>query len=67
MPPTEPTKTCLACDGRGEFLTIQAGMVIASDPCRECEGTGSVWHNHVYDPDDNPYAPDTWKEALGIA
>lgn len=67
MQPTEPTKTCRACDGRGEFLTIEAGVITGSDECRECEGTGDVWWNHVYDETDDPTAPDTWKEAYGYA
>jgi hypothetical protein len=31
--------------------------------CLRCDGDGEI----EYDPDDNPYAPDTWKEAEGIA
>jgi DnaJ-class molecular chaperone len=64
---TDPWKTCLACNGKGGFNTrTAAGQTTAVD-CSECEGTGSVWFDHTYEHDEDPSAPDTWKEAEGIA
>ena len=64
---TEPTKTCRACSGKGGFVTRTATGKKSAVDCLECEGTGSVWFDHVYELDEDPHAPDTWKEAEGIA
>ncbi len=59
-PPTDPpnyrTITCPDCDGEGR---------VDDEPvdCSNCDGDGIV----DFDPGDDPYAPDTWKEAEGIA
>lgn len=54
---------CPTCDGLGLIRIIEHGMITSEEECDRCEGLGEV----DYDPDDNPYAPDTWKEAEGIA
>jgi DnaJ-class molecular chaperone len=64
MQHTEPLKTCHACSGKGGFITRTATGKKSAVDCSECEGTGSVWFDHVYDETD---AADTWKEAEGIA
>ena len=67
LPPTDPPETrlieCPTCDGLGLIRIIEHGMITSEEECDRCEGLGEV----DYDPDDNPYAPDTWKEAEGIA
>lgn len=54
---------CLDCDGEGTLNVIECGVVTVEHECSRCEGSGEI----EFDPDDNPYAPDTWKEAEGIA
>jgi len=67
MQPTEPTKTCRACNGRGGYPVWQSGKPVGTQECHECEGEGSVWWNHIYDDSEDPTAPDTYKEAYGYA
>lgn len=66
-PPTDPpeirTIECPSCDGTGIVQDIEHGVVTYEGECYRCDGDGEI----EYDPDDNPYAPDTWKEAEGIA
>ena len=50
-PPERRTITCPDCDDSG------------SENCETCYGDGII----DFDPGDDPYAPDTWKEAEGIA
>jgi DnaJ-class molecular chaperone len=54
-PPQRRTISCPDCEGEG--LTGE-GI-----DCSECYGDGVI----DFDPSDDPYAPDTWKEAEGIA
>jgi DnaJ-class molecular chaperone len=54
---------CLDCDGEGILRIIECGITTVEHECSRCEGTGQT----EFDPDDNPYAPDNWKEAEGIA
>jgi DnaJ-class molecular chaperone len=66
-PPVDPPEVrmveCATCEGLGVLRDIEHGVVTFEAECYRCEGLGEV----EYDPDDNPYAPDTWKEAEGIA
>lgn len=69
-PPTEPpwfrdlpVVECSTCEGEGVVRDIEHGVVTWEGECYRCDGTGEM----PADPDDNPYAPDNWKEAEGIA
>ena len=50
-PPVRRTITCPECDDSG------------NTECLKCDGDGIIDFDHGED----PYAPDTWKEAEGIA
>lgn len=67
MPATEPTKTCRPCNGKGGWITDTRQGMHAIDECPDCHGQGIVSHDYVYDPGDDPYAPDNYKEWEGIA
>lgn len=66
-PPLDPPQVgrwdCEECAGGGYIwrTTVEESPQIVEELCPECDGKGR------FDPDDNPYAPDTWKEAEGIA
>lgn len=51
-PPVRRKISCTDCDGQAE-MTV----------CLTCSGDGIIDFDHG----DDPYAPDTWKEAEGIA
>jgi DnaJ-class molecular chaperone len=61
-PPTRRTINCPDCEGDG-FIIMTVEGHLEDLTCLRCDGDGEI----EYDPDDNPYAPDTWKEAEGIA
>lgn len=45
-PPDADSRTCSACNGRGQRTTVQQtplGRVQQTQTCRECEGTGTVY------------------------
>jgi hypothetical protein len=50
-PPERRTISCPECEG------------VEDAECLKCYGDGII----DFDPGDDPYAPDTWKEAEGIA
>lgn len=56
-PPEYRLVRCDRCEGTG-FITCDNRE---TDECPNCEGTGEAH----FDPDNNPFAPDTWKEAEG--
>lgn len=66
-PPVDPPELgkwdCSECGGSGYTWrqTNEESPQMIEEFCSECDGQGR------FDPDDNPYAPDTWKEAEGIA
>lgn len=62
-PPEREQVECRECEGLGVTHHVTAGILVRSESCEACEGSGLV----DFDPDDNTYAPDTWKEAEGIA
>lgn len=66
-PPIEPREgtqvECRDCEGLGVLQEVTHGILVRSGVCETCDGSGLI----DFDPDDNPYAPDTWKEAEGIA
>ena len=62
-PPARRMVQCAECEGDGTFRVIERGLVTEEGECSRCEGYGSC----EFDPNDDPYAPDTWKEAEGIA
>ena len=63
-PPTGRTIECDQCDGVGKTMHYTELLTVrVFEKCTRCDGTGEI----EFDPDDNPYAPDTWKEAEGIA
>lgn len=66
QPPTEPptrrVQNCPDCEGDG-FIIMTVEGELEDITCLRCDGDGEI----DFDPDDNPYAPDTWKEAEGIA
>ncbi len=44
-PPSADSQTCPACNGQGQRTTVQQtplGRVQQTQPCRECEGTGTI-------------------------
>ena len=65
-PPMEPPEprmvNCHECEGDG-FIMFEVDGEQEDVTCLRCDGTGETG----YDPDDNPYAPDNWKEAEGLA
>lgn len=61
-PPTRPMRTCPDCQGDA-FIVVTTEGILEDVTCLDCDGTGEI----EFDPSDNPYAPDTWKEAEGIA
>lgn len=63
---SEPTKTCRICNGKGGWI-IDTSTGAAIQECNECNGSGDVQHDHVYEPQEDPYAPDSLKEWEGIA
>lgn len=68
QPPTDPpvrrTMTCPTCEGDGKTYHVTDYLnVRIFDTCSRCDGDGEV----DFDPDSDPYAPDTWREAEGIA
>ena len=68
QPPVDPPEarmmTCLECDGNGKTMHYTELLTVrVFEKCTECDGTGEV----DFDPDADPYAPDNWKEAEGIA
>ena len=61
-PPNRPTRTCPECEGDA-FITMTVEGTLEDVTCLRCDGDGEI----DFDPDDNPYAPDNWKEWEGIA
>jgi hypothetical protein len=67
QPPSSPPELgqwdCEECGGSGYIWrrTNEESPQIVEEECAECDGRGR------FDPEDNPYAPDNWKEAEGIA
>lgn len=67
QPPVNPPEVgrwdCEECEGSGYVVEETGGESpqVVELYCPDCDGKGR------FDPDDNPYAPDTWKEAEGIA
>ena len=49
-PPERRTISCPECEG------------VEDAACLKCYGDGII----AFDPGDDPYAPDTWKEVEGI-
>lgn len=62
-PPEVDLYECDVCDGRGELVDRDGPMIVRIQACYKCDGRGV----REYDRDENPYAPDTVKEALGWA
>lgn len=62
-PPEPRTMACPDCEGEGQVILYEHGAVMYDGDCGACDGSGLT----DFDPDLNPYAPDTWKEAEGIA
>ena len=62
-PPTRWVRNCPDCDGDGFTIVFLEDGTIEDVTCLDCDGDGEI----DFDPSDNPYAPDTWKEAEGIA
>lgn len=62
-PPEDKRVECPECEGVGTFMTAGAPYEAIEVVCRRCDGEGLV----EFDPSDDPYAPDTWKEWEGIA
>lgn len=66
-PPVDPPQVerwdCEECSGGGVILhtSNEESPQTVEVECDACYGRGR------FDPDDNPHAPDTWKEAEGIA
>jgi RecJ-like exonuclease len=58
-PPNPPTIDCSDCEGSGTITEDDT----PSTECLKCDGSGQV----TFDPYDDPYAPDNWKEWEGIA
>lgn len=61
-PPTRPMRTCPECEGDA-FITMEVEGNLEDVTCLDCDGAGEI----EYDPSDNPWEPDNWKEAEGIA
>lgn len=62
-PPERRTVECGTCCGAGEYIEYSAGELVHDGECGHCDGTGQVSiHDAAF-----PGAPDTWKEAEGIA
>lgn len=59
-PPADTRVECEACDAQG-VIWAGADGVVAEVECPDCDGDGLVERG------DDPYAPDTWKEAEGLA
>lgn len=57
-PPADTRIECSECDGRG--VHVYGDDCELSADCTVCDGEGLV----EYDPDDDPSAPDYWKDAL---
>ena len=55
-------RTCPECEGDA-FITMTVEGILEDVTCLKCDGDGEI----DFDPDDNPYAPDNWKEWEGIA
>jgi len=51
--------TCDTCEGVGEVMVIDNGVVVYDGACEICDGEGMV--------DRYVHVADTWKEAEGIA
>lgn len=62
-PPADTRLECIECEGVGTFMTAGSPYEAIEVVCRRCDGEGLV----EFDPSDDPYAPDTWKEAEGLA
>lgn len=62
-PPEAHLVECPECNGEGGWEEHEAPVAVYWMSCRRCEGSGEC----EFDPDDNPYQPDTWKEAEGWA
>lgn len=58
-PPADNRIECSECDGQG-VVWVQALGMPAEVSCEECDGEGLV----EWSPDDDPSAPDYWKDAL---
>lgn len=61
-PPERRTAECGTCGGAGDYIEYSLGELVHDGECAVCEGTGEV---RIYDAEVS--APDTWKEAEGIA
>ena len=62
-PPQVRLVNCYECSGTGRITETLDRVIVYEGECGRCDGEGRI----EYDPYDNPYAPDTWKEAEGIA
>ena len=62
-PPEVDLYECDECDGTGKWIDREGPWIVREQDCGRCEGRGE----REYTDDENPYAPDTWKEAEGIA
>jgi len=62
-PPEADLYDCMDCDGTGKWIDRDGPLVVRVTECDMCDGRGE----REYSDDENPYAPDTWKEAEGIA
>jgi DnaJ-class molecular chaperone len=51
------TADCEECQAQGEVMIADGS---GWEPCGLCDGTGQV----EYVPEEDPYAPDYWKDAL---
>jgi len=65
-PPEADLYECRDCEGRGEVVHHNGPLgplVAVVEWCEACDGRGE----REYREEENPYAPDNWKEAEGIA
>lgn len=54
------TADCEECNGTGELIDSIDNVIVNIQSCERCEGSGQV----EYVPEEDPYAPDNWKDAL---
>lgn len=59
-PPADNRIECPTCNGAGEYIEYNLGELVHDGECPACEGEGLV----KWGPDDDPSAPDYWKDAL---
>lgn len=66
-PPTNPPEPdlyeCMDCDGSGQWIDKDGPWIVRVQECNRCHGRGE----REYTNDENPFEPDNWKEAEGIA